>query len=221
MFQSSPASKGGCYGGHPGVYNQGNHTFQSSPASKGGCYHTENDPFAGFFEVSILTRLERRMLPRGRCDKMRQNATFQSSPASKGGCYNLFWNHPDIWGKGFQSSPASKGGCYQLCLFLRQSQPESFNPHPPRKADATPAPHTQRNHHSHVSILTRLERRMLLSRRYGYLIPCPFYVSILTRLERRMLPKSCAASIAAYSVFQSSPASKGGCYARRWYAENH
>ena len=83
--------------------------------------------------VSILTRLERRVLPALAWRKTRRQK-FQSSPVSKDGCCSVFVEPIPI--------------------------PQGFNPHPSRKTGAARSGCPERRAYS-VSILTRLERRVL------------------------------------------------------------
>ena len=134
--------------------------FQSSPAHRDGCCLRRTPTFPPAAGVSILTRPQGRVLPR----------RVVSFPAS------AWW---------FQSSPAHRDGCcsrpgvihgHHLC----------FNPHPPTGTGAAakiPAP----LQHSHVSILTRPQGRVLLST-LNWVSP-------------------------GLSGFQSSPAHRDGCCA--------
>ena len=157
--------------------------------------------------VSIPTRLERRVQPDVSVS-MHEADGFQSPPASRGGCNSPnesplrptpdgFNPHPpreagattnpptsNVTIVEFQSPPASRGGCnYRGQRPSRCGGQGSFNPHPPREAGATA---------SWPSINPLL------------------IVSIPTRLERRVQP---AQSHRHYSgnMFQSPPASRGGC----------
>ena len=136
--------------------------------------------------VSILTRLERRMLP------VRIKTYF------------------------------CKAGC--------------FNPHPPRKADATVSGVGRHTGRRDVSILTRLERRMLRCSRLPRMPPPigfnphpPRKADATERIADCLGGKTCfnphpprkadATSCERFAArrrirFQSSPASKGGCYGR-------
>ena len=64
MFQSSPGPKTGCYAGTHRVMC-GDSTFQSSPGPKTGCYVVMREAELAGELVSILTRSEDRVLPRG------------------------------------------------------------------------------------------------------------------------------------------------------------
>ena len=135
---------------------------------------------------------------------------FQSSPASKGGCYD---HRPGACCcvAMFQSSPASKGGCYWQRLPSECLRCQGFNPHPPRRAGAT-APNLAVGVLVHrVSILTRLEGRVLRS-------PAPPRSRCRPESFNPHPPRRAGATRSVpccdrRTVFQSSPASKGGCYA--------
>ena len=155
---------------------------------------------------------------------------FQSPPASKGGCnagvtyralrlLQSFNPHPprkagamsrEIRGLSiglFQSPPASKGGCNAAVRTAPRCR-SCFNPHPPRKAGAMSSCPCAMRRTKHVSIPTRLERRvqwnMSIERKETS------NVSIPTRLERRVQSVA-EGMIYDYEEFQSPPASKGGC----------
>ena len=181
--------------------------FQSSPALTGGCYLPLATklicPFCGFnphpplradailflhqdvpiLGVSILTRPYGRMLSGHSIDD------FPHIP--------------------FQSSPALTGGCYAVPLLILPSI-QSFNPHPPLRADAIRTQTTFR-WWQRVSILTRPYGRMLYSPGGG------------AKGEDCMFQSSPALTGGCYGdgpvkdnrliEFQSSPALTGGCYA--------
>ena len=138
--------------------------FQSSPASKGGCYLRLLGGVQEIEGVSILTRLEGRVLQRGRClrgfDSPVSILTRLEGRVLLRNCTRYL---RDIW---FQSSPASKGGCYGADAGHHHQRPEGvsiltrlegrvlpvlegdvecvvvgFNPHPPRRAGATSTYH--------------------------------------------------------------------------------
>ncbi len=133
LFQSSPAPKGGC--DSPSLSGRlARRSFQSSPAPKGGCDVSPMIQVTSLHTVSILTRPEGRMRLADANPAVGANL-FQSSPAPKGGCD--FHLHCPCWGAmEFQSSPAPKGGCDQKMSDLKWCIC-CFNPHPPRRADAT------------------------------------------------------------------------------------
>ena len=159
LFQSSPALTGGCYDTAASAPRPGC-SFQSSPALTGGCYsqlalqrHIRRRSFnphpplradaihltmaiRRLALVSILTR------PYGRMLSLRPQA------------YHL----PLL----FQSSPALTGGCYMQRAPRIAKVIESFNPHPPLRADAI-LDASENYRAFEVSILTRPYGRMLSS----------------------------------------------------------
>ncbi len=154
LFQSSPAPKGRCNADCV-LFLWATNPFQSSPAPKGRC-NLRDAAWVSGRVVSILTGPEGPMQPPG------NSAT--STPAK------------------FQSSPAPKGRC-NLARNRARLQARCFNPHRPRRADAT----------------TRADRPAT-----------PPRVSILTGPEGPMQPAT-RNSREKRLPFQSSPAPKGRC----------
>ena len=155
--------------------------------------------------VSILTGPEGPMQPLLALSPLPCHLTFQSSPAPKGRCNLRVFRREQprlrvsiltgpegpmqlqaIWDGSpddvFQSSPAPKGRC-NLARVSRWTTSTGFNPHRPRRADATFRHTTQWFAHP-VSILTGPEGPMQLQRpdRTAW----PMVVSILTGPEGPM-----------------------------------
>ena len=108
----------------------------------------------------------------------------------------------------FQSSPTPKGGCDVISGRKQSAGSTGFNPHPPRRAGATPksagalAP-------DGVSILTHPEGRV--RRGADCAGRAPPDVSILTHPEGRVRRGDSGTYSPPSSSFQSSPTPKGGC----------
>ena len=135
------------------------HLFQSSPAPKGRCNASRGCDSQRLQPVSILTGPEGPMQLDLSADYLAL-AEFQSSPAPKGRCNPVRVAHLQQ-GHRFQSSPAPKGRCnvaagpqgvhQHLVSILTGPEgpmqprlpvplaapPACFNPHRPRRADAT------------------------------------------------------------------------------------
>ena len=108
---------------------------------------------------------------------------------------------------GFNPHPLRRAGATPRHA-TRPSSPRSFNPHPLRRAGATPTTTHSRGRQG-VSILTRSEERV--QRVLGETsIEETMEVSILTRSEERVQPCP-ATSSSTNGGFQSSPAPKSGC----------
>ena len=227
--------------------------FQSSPAPKGRCNRPDVARIFGEQRVSILTGPEGPMQRRGRLAAARF-ALFQSSPAPKGRCNQRVRSVVRRL-HGFQSSPAPKGRCnanlyaaylsnpyvsiltgpegpMQLATGGFTSGSRRFNPHRPRRADATgdavhvdvdgkqfqssPAPKGRCN----VALELKVGRRKPFQSspapkgrcNFRCSAPCSkkVRVSILTGPEGPMQPSGYDAS-RWLSWFQSSPAPKGRC----------
>ena len=188
MFQSSPTSKGSGATRRPGITSR---LFQSSPTSKGGRYDEGAWPSpCSYRNVSILAHLERWAL-REFAGKSLTRYVVSILAHLERWAYHKAWRPQS--GREFQSSPTSKGGRYACCT---------------RRLPVTVY---------HVSILAHLERWALPRCITG--APRPTHVttvSILAHLERWALRagESDAMPICITMVFQSSPTSKGGRYAR-------
>ena len=133
-FQSSSAPKDGCYG-TASVTMGGQTTFQSSSAPKDGCYSPSQ---AGVYGNNNV--FQSSSAPKDGCyvnDKLqcRSHVLFQSSSAPKDGCYSDWLEQLETENV-FQSSSAPKDGCYVWAAWSRLWQ-TGFNPHPPRRTDAT------------------------------------------------------------------------------------
>ena len=203
-FQSSSAPKDGCYLTIE-VGMEARNLFQSSSAPKDGCYRScrSMPPYHICFNPhpprrTDATRREGLCRRRSACfnphPPRRTDATyavttsgigtslFQSSSAPKDGCYRES-AMPVTPVMVFQSSSAPKDGCYWVCAGSPFCS-AGFNPHPPRRTDATFAS-TNVVSAVIVSILIRPEGRMLPfeDRPSGP----GFEVSILIRPEGRML----------------------------------
>ncbi len=170
------------------AHHVGHHrVFQSSPAPKGRCNL-------------------------GQAETERPLRQFQSSPAPKGRCNLLLGLNLDAWERRlleFQSSPAPKGRCNSNSALLSIAT-QRFNPHRPRRADATVAvPTTVGRNALPFQSSPAPKGRCNLGR---CLRPhsCEI-VSILTGPEGPMQRTASTSSLASAMMFQSSPAPKGRC----------
>ena len=191
MFQSPPASKGGCNGKIRQILCN-LLQFQSPPASKGGCNicRALTKSHLGLF-VSIPTRLERRVQLPSNVLPVLENDSFNPHPPRKAGAMWPFCADDAVCV--FQSPPASKGGCnISAIIYIRVIW--RFNPHPPRKAGA---------------MIDFLVDRRLHDRFQSP--PASKGGCNHTDLDEQVQRHE----------FQSPPASKGGCNRDKWVNVNH
>ena len=156
VFQSPPASKGGCNGRASRGEGRERACFNPHPPRKAGAMP---------FEVMVMPRRK----------------GFNPHPPRKAGAIGYLWYH-GIVSEGFNPHPPRKAGAMATPFRIEPAQAR-FNPHPPRKAGAIVPPAVHRlspirfNPHPPrkagamtiyllpgrskvVSIPTRLERRV-------------------------------------------------------------
>ena len=166
----------------------------------------------------------------------RGSARFQSSPAPKGGC-NGHRSHTNHHPLSVSILTRPEGRVQRSPHSQHALSPSSFNPHPPRRAGATPQsrrlhallqcrfnPHPPRRAGATLASCSGLARVAGFNphppRRAGATMTISDVSAVALRFQSSPAPKGgCNLDVAAWGArapeFQSSPAPKGGCNARR------